>query len=100
MCSCSMFETAYLDILKSDSHVMHTILFIFERASRGYLARLNRIFVKNVMTILRTLRSAVKAGGNLGGNSRKKINYYIVKPNLSHILKATKINLFPAYKYL
>ena len=59
MCSCSMFETAYLDILKSDSHVMYTILFVFERASRGYLKRLNRSSVEEVMAVLPRLRSAV-----------------------------------------
>ena len=59
MCSCSMFETAYLDILKSDSHVMHTILFVFERASRGYLKRLNRSLVEEVLAVLPRLRSAV-----------------------------------------
>ena len=95
-----LFELILPAILKSNQCLMHTIFFVFERASRGYLARLNRSSVEKVMAILRTLRSAVKADGNLGGNSRKKINYYIVKPNLSRILKATKINLFPAYKYL
>ena len=68
-----------------------------------YPARLNRSSVEKVMAILRTLRSTVKADGNLGGNSLKKKNYYIVKPNLSYFLKATKlskINIFPTYKYL
>ena len=95
-----LFELILPAILKSNQCLMHTILFVFKRDSRGYLARLNRSSVEKVMAILRTVRSAVKADGNLGENSRKKINYYIVKPNLSHILKATKINLFPAYKYL
>ena len=54
-----MFETAYLEILKSDSHVMHTILFVFERASRGYLKRLNWSSVEEVMAVLPRLRSAV-----------------------------------------
>ena len=44
--------------------VINTILFVFERASRGYLASLNRSFMEKVMTILQILRSAVKADGN------------------------------------
>ena len=59
MCSCSMFETAYLEILKSNSHVMHTILLVFERSSRGYLKRLNRSSVEEVTAILPRLRRAV-----------------------------------------
>ena len=54
-----------------------------KRASRGYLEGPNRSYVQKVMTILRTLRSAVKADENLGGNSRNKINWC---PNLSHLL--------------
>ena len=59
MCSYSMFETAFLEILKSDSHVMHTILFVFERASRGYLKYLNQSSVEEVMAVLPRLRRAV-----------------------------------------
>ena len=35
---------------------MHINLFIFKRASRGYLAHLNRSSVEEVMAVTRTLR--------------------------------------------
>ena len=39
-----------------------TIIFVFEIASRGYIARLNRSSDEDVMTIWRRLREAVKTG--------------------------------------
>ena len=46
-----------LEILKSNQPLIHINLFVFERASCGYLARLNRSLVEEVMAVIRTLRS-------------------------------------------
>ena len=56
-------------LLKLNQLLMHNILFIFERVSRGYLERLNQSYVEKVMTILLKLRIVVKADENLDGNS-------------------------------
>ena len=58
--------------LKSNQYLIHTILFIFERASRGYLEHLNRSSVEKVMAILRTLRSAVKIRRKLAEIEERK----------------------------
>ena len=56
MCSSLGLRQYLLDILKSNQPLMHINLFVFERVSRGYLARLNRSSVEEVMAVIRTLR--------------------------------------------
>ena len=57
MCSNLGLRQFLLKILKSNRRLMHINLFVFERASHGYLARLNRNSVEEVMAVIRTLRS-------------------------------------------
>ena len=56
MCSSLGLRQYLREILKSNQPLMHTNLFVFERASRRYLSRLNRSSVEEVMAVIRTLR--------------------------------------------
>ena len=55
MCSSLALRQYLLEILKSNQPIMHIILFVFERASRGYLAHLDRSSVEEVMAVTRIL---------------------------------------------
>ena len=67
-----LFEPILPAILKSNQLLLHAILFVFERASRGYLKHLNRSYVEKFMATLRTLRSAVKIRCKLAENEEMK----------------------------
>ena len=56
MCSNLGLRQFLLEILKSNQSLLHINLFVFERASRGYLARLNRSSVEEVKAVTRALR--------------------------------------------
>ena len=56
MCSSLALRQYLLEILKSNQPIIHINLFVFERASRGYLARLNRSSVEEVKAVTRALR--------------------------------------------
>ena len=96
----TQFKPIFLAILKFNQFLTHIILFVFERASYGYLASLNRSSIKKVMTILWTLRKSVKSLRKLSENSWKERNCCPVKSNLSYYLEDSKFTMFKLFSNL